>query len=207
MEAALSRKTAKKKRKTHTTRGYRKREQEVQKLIRATEGRISGPEHDMEALSLQFFHGFEGEMQQENDFAVEDCQESDEDSGGELAEEPTDSPSQTFIHIDLHDPPLAWGQLFKQRHYYDESLLYRPSNTLHFQLHLSDLSELKDSQIRMLNRYQEQSKSKSGKLGSDLIGQLSGQKPASFLMGKHLYRSVCHRRFQSVFFLPCLQVS
>lgn len=170
--------------------------------MRATEGRISGQEHDMEALSLQFFHGFEGEMQQENDFAVEDCQESDEDSGGELAEEPTDSPSQTFIHIDLHDPPLAWSQLFKQRHYYDGSLLYRPSNTLHFQLHLSDLNELKDSQIRMLNRYQEQSKSKSGKLGSDLIGQLSGQKPASFLMGKHLYRSVCHRRFQSVFFPP-----
>ncbi|EDV54926.2 uncharacterized protein Dere_GG21793 [Drosophila erecta] len=202
MDAALPKKAAKKKRKTHTTRGYRKREQEVQKLIRATEGTISGQEQDMEALGMEFFHGFEGDMQAENDFSAQDVgQERDEDSGGELAAEPSHSSSQTFIQIDLQDPPLAWSQLFKQRHYYDESLLYRPSNTLHFQLHLGD-TQLKDFQIRMLNRYQEQSKSESGKLGSNLIGQLSGQNPARFLMDKHLYRSVCHRKFQSVFFPP-----
>ncbi|XP_017125182.1 coiled-coil and C2 domain-containing protein 2A [Drosophila elegans] len=203
MESTSPKKTTKKKRKTHTTRGYRRREQEVQHLLKQTEGHIAGQEFDLEALSLQFFHGNDDEELQEKVSPVLEGnnKESDEDSGGDLAVDPSDSPSQTFIQIDLQDPPLAWSQLFKQRHYYDESLLYRPSNTLHFQLHLSD-SQLKDSQIRMLNRFQEEAKSDSSKLSSELVAQLSGGSAPKFLLDDRLYRTVCHKEFQSVFFAP-----
>ncbi|XP_016994631.2 coiled-coil and C2 domain-containing protein 2A [Drosophila takahashii] len=200
MENTSPKKSLKKKRKTHTTRSYRKREQEVQKLLKETEETTPSEELDFEALGLQFFHGNEGEVAQEKDSPVQQSvgQESDEDSGGEL---PTESPSRTFIQIDLEDPPVVWNQLFKQRHFYDESLLYRPSNTLHFQLQLGE-NQMKNAQIRLLNRYQEQAKSESTKLSSELMAQLSGASPPNFLLNDQLYRSVCRKEFQSVFFTP-----
>jgi len=202
MENASPKKTVRKKRKTHTTRGYRKREQEVQNLLREAEGNSPGQAVDLEALSEQFFHGNEFEVPQESSPVQEGIgRESDEDSGGELAAEPLESPSRTFIQIDLQDPPVVWNQLFKQRHYYDDSLLYRPSNTLHFQFHVGD-TKLKDSQVRMLNRYQEQAKSQSTKLSSDLMAHLCEENPPRFLVDDTLYRTVCHKDFQSVFFAP-----
>ncbi|XP_017049472.1 coiled-coil and C2 domain-containing protein 2A [Drosophila ficusphila] len=205
MDATSPKTNLKKKRKTHTSRGYRRREREVQGLLKDNESSIYGQELDFEALSLQFFHGNDNEVLREKDSPVKEGadKESDEDSGGELAVEPSDSPSQTFIQIDLQDPPLVWNQLSKQRHYYDESLLYRPNNTLHFQLQVGD-AHLKDSQIRLLNRYQEQAKSQSSKLSADLIAQLSQENDPKFLFDDKLYRSVCHKKFQSVFFDPML---
>ncbi|KAH8314556.1 hypothetical protein KR059_012669 [Drosophila kikkawai] len=203
MDSGSPRKSGRKKRKTQTTRSYRRREQEVQALLRETHRKGKEEKVDYEARSLQFFHGNEDERREEGDSPVHETggQESDEDSGGELAAEPSESPTQTFIQIDLQDPPLVWNQLFKQRHYYDESLLYRPSNTLHFQLQQGDV-RLKDYQIRMLNRYQEQAKSSSNKLSSQLIAQLSEVNPPKFIMDTTLYRSVCHKEFKSVFFEP-----
>ncbi|KAH8400770.1 hypothetical protein KR009_000826 [Drosophila setifemur] len=203
MEAASPKKSGKKKRKTRTTKSYKKREKEVQNLLKDTQYRASSQEeYDEEALSIQFFHGTEEEIQKEKEAFQEAAEvESDEDSGGELPAPSSDSPSHTFVHIDLQDPPLVWHQLFKQKHYYDESLLYRPSNTPHFQLNLND-SQLKSSQIRMLNRYQEQAKSGSSKLSSSLISQLADVSPPNFHLDRNLYRSVCHRKFQSVFFEP-----
>ncbi|XP_037715891.1 coiled-coil and C2 domain-containing protein 2A [Drosophila subpulchrella] len=203
MENASPKKTVRKKRKTHTTRGYRKREQEVQNLLREAEGNSPGQAIGLEALSEQFFHGNEFEVPQEKVSPVHEGlgRKTDEDSGGELAAEPSESPSRTFIQIDLEDPPVVWNQPFKQRHYYDESLLYRPSNTLHFQLYVGD-TKLKDSHIRMLNRYQEQAKSQSTKLSCDLVAQLCKENPPRFLVDDTLYRTVCHKDFQSVFFGP-----
>ncbi|KAH8375416.1 hypothetical protein KR200_001066 [Drosophila serrata] len=203
MYSGSPRESARKKRKTQTTRSYRRREKEVQALLRETEQKVEDQKIDYEVRSLQFFHGNEDERQEEGDSPVQETVglESDEDSGGDLATEPSESPTQTFIQIDLQDPPLVWNQLFKQRHYYDESLLYRPSNTLHFQLQQGDV-RLKDCQIRMLNRYQEQAKSSSSKLSSELIAQLSKVNPPKFLLDTTLYRSVCHREFKSVFFEP-----
>lgn len=197
-------KTIKKKRKTQTTKSYKRREQEVQSLLR--EMHISGEEHDAEALSLQFFHGEDVAEQQERENAQSETDtngalESDEDSAEEMTVEPSKSSNHTFIQIDLQDPPLVWNQLYKQRHYYDESLLYRPSNVLHFQLHLSE-AQLSNDQIRMLNRFQEQAKSDFSKLNSDLVAQLSDVNPPQFLIDGELYRSVCHKEFQSVFFEP-----
>ncbi|XP_017094292.2 coiled-coil and C2 domain-containing protein 2A [Drosophila bipectinata] len=202
MDSVSPKKTIKKKRKTQTTKSYKRREQEVESLLR--EVRISGQEYDAEALSLLFFHGEDIEEQQEREHMQSEADtkgalETDEDSGEETTVEASKSSNHTFIQIDLQ--PLVWNQLYKQRHYYDESLLYRPSNVLHFQLHLSD-AQLTLAQIRMLNRFQEQAKSEFNKLSSELVAQLSDVNPPEFLLDGELYRSVCHKEFKSVFFEP-----
>ncbi|KAH8305950.1 hypothetical protein KR018_005944 [Drosophila ironensis] len=200
MDGSSPRKGVKKKRKTQTTKSYNKREKEVQNLLSKTH--FSRREDDLEALSLQFFHGAEDDEQQEKAAQAEAARvESDEESGGEGRTESVKSPNHTFIQIDLQDPPLVWNHLYKQRHYYDESLLYRPSNTLHFQLHLN-YAWLTGDQIRMLNRHQEEAKGGFSKVSSNLVNRLSAPHPPKFFKDGILYRSVSSKEFQSVFFEP-----
>lgn len=66
--------------------------------------------------------------------------------------------------------------------------------------------QLKRSQLRMLNRYQEEAKSRrdNGKLLTGLIAQLTQNalESSRFVIDATLYRSNCGKRFKSVFLAP-----
>ncbi|EDW74405.2 uncharacterized protein Dwil_GK21406 [Drosophila willistoni] len=218
IQVAFNRKMDKKKnRKIQTSRRYRRTEQEVQALLRDTQSLSGGEEMSNELRSLQFFHGQttdnekgSGRVEEEElEHVPESDAESEEDSGGDLASNSkySGSPSRhTFIQIDFNDPPLVWPKLVKQEHYYDYSLLYKPSSVLNFQLNMSDqhatTKGLTGFQKRLINRFQEQSKKNGSRLSPDLLAQLADANSAEFVIDHTLYRSYCKKEFSSIFFTP-----
>lgn len=196
----LKRKRSKRKRKTQTSRIYRRTEREVQLLLSHCRSHI-GVEvsQDFEARSLQFFHGTGTVELSSSEVNNSKSGEVDSTTGvGLLA---------SFIQIDLSEPPLVSSRLYRQPHYHDNSQFYKPSGRLHLPLHLNDCElQLKRSQIRMLNRYQEEAKTSidNGKLSSVLVAQLTQNALESgrFIIDATLYRSNSVRRFKSVFLAP-----
>ncbi|XP_022225803.2 coiled-coil and C2 domain-containing protein 2A-like [Drosophila obscura] len=208
METTSPPRRGKKKRKTHTTRAYRRCEQEVESMLRETKYEDGGgQELELEARSLQFFHGADDAAVGERETSIQETTQDEEEeeeeaeSDGEAATERKDSPAQTYIDIELQEPPLVWPGLHKQVHYYDDSLLYRPANAVHFQLHLSD-SSAKPAQIRMLNRFQEQAKGDASELNSDLVSDLCDESVSQFVMDSRLYRTFSDREFHGIFLAP-----
>ncbi|XP_017835465.1 coiled-coil and C2 domain-containing protein 2A [Drosophila busckii] len=193
---AVKAKRSKKQRKTQTTRAYRKTEKEVQSLLsHCNDNDEVQTAQELEARSLQFFHG-----SVDNDsFSL--AQEED------VAEQYDASLAASFIQIELSESPLVWPQLSKQRHYHDNSLLFKPSNKLQLPLQLSECEpQLSKAQVRMLNRYQEQARSQcgSGKLDAKLVTELTQATTQTqrFVIDSKLYRSNCNRVFKSVFMPP-----
>ncbi|XP_017148123.1 coiled-coil and C2 domain-containing protein 2A isoform X1 [Drosophila miranda] len=207
METPSPPRRGKKKRKTQTTRAYRRCEQEVESLLKETKYEDCGSQElELEARSLQFFHGADDAAVREKEIPVQETtpeEEGDEDNSidGEAATETIDSPAQTYIDIELQEPPLVWPGVHKQMHYYDDSLLYRPANAVHYQLHLSDCNP-RPSQIRMLNRFQEEAKGDGSKLSSELVSELCDESRSQFVTDSRLYRTVCHKEFQGIFLAP-----
>ncbi|SPP75269.1 coiled-coil and C2 domain-containing protein 2A [Drosophila guanche] len=205
METTFTPRRSKKKRKTHTTRAYRKCEQEVESLLRETKYEDgSGQELELEARSLRFFHGADDVTVEEQETSVHGSTQDDEEEAegdDEPATELNDSPGQTYIEIELQEPPLVWPGLHKQVHYYDDSFLYTPANAVHFQLHLGDCHP-RPAQIRMLNRFQEQAKGDASKLNSDLVAELCEDSASQFVMDNRLYRTISDREFPGIFLPP-----
>ncbi|TDG41758.1 hypothetical protein AWZ03_011831 [Drosophila navojoa] len=184
--------------KTQTTRAYRKSEREVQQLLRQSEKSAAQQtaDEDLEARSLQFFHNAE---------AVDSV---DASAGGkELPKD--DTPAQctaaSFLQIELAEPPVVSAKLQRQRHHYDSTLFYSPSDRLHLPLQLSECEpQLKPQQIRMLNRFQEEARysKTSAKLNARFIAQLSDCESGRFTIDTTLYHSNCSRQFKGVFLAP-----
>ncbi|EDW00905.1 GH20756 [Drosophila grimshawi] len=192
---------SKKRRKTQTTRAYRKTEREVQQLLfqcidRNTAGQQQAGAQQLETRSLDFFHAkdVDGVADAES-FAIN-------------VKDSTDN----FIEIELTEPPLVWAQLYKAPHCYDNSFLWMPKGgQLNLPLQSSDCSTMpKRSQARMLNRYQEEarnrrkgnSSSANCKLNSQLIADLTDADAVRFVTDSQLYRSHCSRQFNTVFLAP-----
>lgn len=196
----------KKKRKTQTTRAYRKREREVQLLLSQRSGGLGLAAPHLEALSLLFFHGTQQSDVQDVETDVNKPAEEDDDSiTGRTA-------STTYIQIDLSEPPIVSPRMYTEHHRLDKSLLYTPANSRPYLLPLQQLSasepQLHRWQIRMLNRFQEEARAGNAKLSLELIAQLqtndakSKVKPSRFVIDATLYRSSCAREFRSVFLSP-----
>ncbi|KAM8713526.1 hypothetical protein ACLKA7_013790 [Drosophila subpalustris] len=197
--SSLKRKSSKRKRKTQTSRIYRRTEREVQLLLSQCRLRAS---QDFEVRSLQFFHGtgiIESGSSELDDTGKSKSGEDDSATGA--------TSSSGFIEIDLSDPPLVTPRSCTQHHCLDNVQLYVPSGRLHLPLHFNDCEiQLERSQIRMLNRYQEEAKTRSGngKLSPRFIAELTENALDSgrFIIDATLYRSNCGKRFKSVFLVP-----
>ncbi|XP_034476742.1 coiled-coil and C2 domain-containing protein 2A [Drosophila innubila] len=193
---SLKRKRIKRKRKTQTSRIYRRTEREVQSLLSHCRNHIGfQASQDFEARSLNFFHS-SGRIEWDSS-DIENSKSGEEDS---LA-------GAGFIQIDLSDPPLVSPRLYSQHHNQDKSQHYNPSDKLHLPLQFNDCEvQLKRSQIRMLNRYQEEAKTRrdNGKLVTGLIAQFTQNalETGRFIIDATLYRSNCVKRFKSVFLAP-----
>lgn len=199
----------KRKRKTQTTRAYRKREREVQLLLSQRRG-DSGPQAatapQLEALSLLFFHATTHSDGGEVETYVNKPAEEDDDSmTGRAA-------STTYIQIDLSEPPIVGSRMYTEHHRLDKTLLYEPGNTRPYLLPVQQFSDSEPQlhrwQIRMLNRFQEEARAGNVKLGFELITQLqtndaeSKARSSRFVIDATLYRSSCAREFRSVFLSP-----
>ncbi|XP_023173468.2 coiled-coil and C2 domain-containing protein 2A isoform X2 [Drosophila hydei] len=191
-------KRSKKKHKTQTTRAYRKSEREVQQLLSQSE-KVAAPQtasEDFETRSLKFFHY--AELAESADTTT--CEKESPNRGT--------SPrylAASFLQIELSEPPVVSAQLHRQRHHYDDTLLYEPSSRLHLPLQFIECEpQLKPCQIRMLNRYQEEARGtqKSGKLNAGLLTQLTDCESGRFIIDATLYRSNCPKMFKSVFLAP-----
>ncbi|XP_030387639.1 coiled-coil and C2 domain-containing protein 2A [Scaptodrosophila lebanonensis] len=191
----------KKNRKTHTTRSFRKTDQEVHTLLQ-TQGRaeIFGTAEELEKRNLFFFHATEhaaAPLEHSLEASLAPGSESEDDSTAVITKNGTPL-AATFIQIELGEP-LVWPKLFCQRHYYDDSMLYSPSDTPNFQLPLLDM-QLKRQQIRILNRFQEEAKRDASKLSASLMALLT--ELPTFVLDDAIYRSECDREFLSVFIDP-----
>ncbi|KAH8299484.1 hypothetical protein KR044_001785 [Drosophila immigrans] len=206
----LKRKRSKRKRKTQTTRAYRKTEREVQLLLSHRSSRSHAGQEvavDLETRTLEFFHGCG--ISELNSVQTENNKSEDEESIATGATAAV-SLAATFIEIDLSDQPVVTAWLYRQQHYYDNSKLYVPDGKLlHVPLQFRDCDpQLSRAQIRMLNRFQEEAKLKLGsgklKLSAGLIAQLTESSTAAgrFIIDATLYRSNCGRRFKSIFLAP-----
>lgn len=202
MEENISKKKNKnRKRKAQTTRFYRKSEREVQSLLSHCIGNIGQKAiMHLEARSLIFFHATEHSQLVAAEADINKPVEDDSITGGITS---------TYIQIDLSDPPIISPRTYMEHHRLDTNLLYTPGNIRLYRLplQLSDYDpKMQPSQIRMLNRFQEQARAGNEKLSSQLIAQLQRNDVKSsssrFVIDATLYRSNCEREFRCVFLPP-----
>lgn len=202
MEENVSKKKNKnRKRKAQTTRFYRKSEREVQSLLSHCIGNL-GPKAvlHLEARSLIFFHATEHSELVAAETDINKPVEEDSITGGTAS---------TYIQIDLSDPPIISPRTYMEHHRLDKNLLHTPGNIRLYRLplQLSDYEpQMQPSQIRMLNRFQEEARAGNEKLSLQLIAQLQTNDAKSsssrFVIDATLYRSNCEREFRSVFLPP-----